>query len=169
MCCVTVFWIFSRIKLFSLTRNKGCLVSKTITYWYATIFYLNRNTECLHSVGDHSCKKLIKICHRASCLHDNRASKKPINVLGSKLNPFEAVRCLFFEYCCVVWCIHSVLSVCFKKIMEQPIGRRVWLALGCFSSLHYCCWYKYDLNQGRIQEFLIGGGGVHTCLITKWQ
>ena len=85
--------------------------------------------------------------------------KKPINVLGSKLNLFEAVRCLFFEYCCVVWCIHSVLSVCLKKIMEQPTARRVWLALGCFSSLHYCCWYKYYLNQGRIQEFLIGGGG----------
>ena len=23
--------------------------------------------------------------------------------------------------------------------------------------LHYCCWYKYYLNQGRIQEVLIGG------------
>ena len=29
----------------------------------------------MHSVGDHSCKKLIKICHRASCLHDDRAQE----------------------------------------------------------------------------------------------
>ena len=52
--------------------------------------------------------KYIKIFHCASCIEtDKRASSLSsfvVRFLGSKLNLFEAVRCLelFFEYCCVV-------------------------------------------------------------------